>query len=106
VTSRGNVTRHRRPRSRAPVVPVVGGLALGFALGALVEVFLTGEGWRALLADVLYPVSFVLAVVGVALGAYLLLSAEHDGNQARAWRAAAVFVASAVLASVLFWGAM
>jgi predicted membrane protein len=106
VTSRGSVTRHRRPRRRAPVLPVLGGLALGFALGAVVEVLLMGGGWRDLLRDVLYPLAFVFAVSGAVVGGFLLLSAEHEGDQARAWRAVAVFVASAVLAALLFWGAL
>lgn len=107
VTSRGQVSRHRRPPARrAPVVPVVVGLAIGFALGAVVEVLLVGGGWRELLRDVLYPLAFVFAVSGAAVGGFLLLSAEHTGDQPRAWRAVAVFVASAVLAALLFWGAL
>lgn len=106
MTSRGSVTRHRMPRRRAPVLPVLGGLALGFALGAVVEVLLMGGGWRELLRDVLYPLAFVFAVSGAVVGGFLLLSAEHEGDQARAWRAVAVFVASAVLAALLFWGAL
>jgi len=45
-------------------------------------------------------------VVGAFVGGFLLLAAEHAGDRASAWRAAAVFVASAALASVVFWGAL
>ncbi len=84
MTSRGSVTRHRMPRRRAPVLPVLGGLALGFALGAVVEVLLMGGGWRELLRDVLYPLAFVFSLAGAFSGGFLLLSAEHEGDQRRA----------------------
>ena len=45
-----------------------------------------------------------LAVVGALAGGYLLLSAEREGNQQRAWRAVALFAPCAVLAALLFWG--
>jgi hypothetical protein len=75
---------------------VAAGVALGFALGAVAETLLMGGVWLAVLEDVLYPFS----------GGLLLLAAEHDGDQRRAWRAAAVFVASTVFAALLFWGAV
>jgi len=80
-------------------------VALGFVMGAVVELLLLGEGWRAVFEDVVYPFSFVLAMMGVFLGGLLLLVAEHQGDKPRAWRAAGVFVASSVLAALLFWGA-
>jgi hypothetical protein len=82
------------------------GLALGFVLGALVEILLLGDGWRTTFEDGVYPVSFVVALAGVLLGGFLLLSAEREGDRARAWRAAGVFVASSVLAALLFWAAL
>ena len=82
------------------------GLALGFVLGALVEIFLLGDGWRTTFEDGVYPLSFVVALGGVLLGGFLLLSAEREGDRARAWRATGVFVASAVLAALLFWAAL
>jgi hypothetical protein len=78
-------------------------VALGFVLGAVAEVMVTPGGWEAVSQDLLYPLAFLLAVGGVLLGAFLLVAAEQEGNQQRAWRAA-VFVASAVLAALLFWG--
>lgn len=78
-------------------------MALGFVLGAVAEVMVTPGGWEAVSQDLLYPLAFLLAVGGVLLGAFLLVAAEQEGNQQRAWRAA-VFVASAVLAALLFWG--
>jgi len=110
VTSRGQVTRHRRPRERprrrAPAAGVVVGVTVGFFLGAVAEAVVTVGGWEAVMDDLLSPLLFALAVVGVFVGGTLLLAAEHAGDQQSAWRAAAVFVASAVLASVIFWGAM
>lgn len=78
-------------------------MALSFVLGAVAEVMVTPGGWEAVSQDLLYPLAFLLAVGGVLLGAFLLVAAEQEGNQQRAWRAA-VFVASAVLAALLFWG--
>lgn len=80
------------------------GVALSFVLGAVAEVMVTPGGWEAVSQDLLYPLAFLLAVGGVLLGAFLLVAAEQEGNQQRAWRAAAVFVSSAVLAALLFWG--
>jgi hypothetical protein len=65
-----------------------------------------GGGWFAVLEDVLYPLAFLFALVGAFSGGFLLLAAEHDGDQRRAWRAAAVFVTSTVFAALLFWGAV
>jgi hypothetical protein len=45
-------------------------------------------------------------MAGVFMGGIMLLAAEHEGDQRRAWRAAAVFVASTVFAALLFWGAV
>jgi len=88
------------------VVAVAVGIAFGFAMGALVELFLLGQGWRTTFKEGVYPLSFVLAMSGVVLGGFLLVRAEYEGDRPRAWRAAAVFVASSVLAALLFWGAM
>jgi len=106
MTSRGNVHRHRSARRRLPVVAVAVGMAFGFAMGALVELFLLGEGWRTTFEEGVYPLSFVIAMAGVFLGGILLVRAEHGGDRPSAWRAAAVFVASSVLAALLFWGAV
>jgi hypothetical protein len=84
---------------------VVAGVALGFALGVVTEVILMGS-WFAVLGDVLYPLAFLFSLAGAFSGGLLLLAAEHDGDQRRAWRAAAVFVASTVFAALLFWGAV
>jgi hypothetical protein len=83
---------------------VVVGVVLGFAMGAVAEVFLMGGGWYSVLEDVLYPLAFVFALAGAFSGGFLLLAAEHEGDQRRAWRAVAVFVASTVFAALLFWG--
>jgi hypothetical protein len=106
VTSQGQAVRHRRSRRRVPAVGVVVGLATGFALGAVAEVFLMGGGWYSVLEDVVYPLAFVFALAGAFSGGFLLLAAEHEGDQRRAWRAVAVFVASTVFAALLFWGAV
>jgi hypothetical protein len=82
------------------------GVAVGFAIGALVEIFLLGDGWRSTFEEGVYPIAFLMAIAGVAFGGYLLLGAERERDQPRAWRATAVFVASAVLAALLFWGAI
>ena len=82
------------------------GVAVGFVIGALVELLLLGDGWRSTFEESVYPISFVVAIAGVVFGGFLLLWAEREGDWPRAWRAAAVFVASAVLAAVLFWGAL
>jgi hypothetical protein len=88
------------------VLAVAVGVAIGFAVGALVELFLLGEGWRITFKEGIYPFSFILAMGGVLLGGIMLVTAEGDGDRPRAWRAAAVFVVSSVLAALLFWGAM
>ena len=106
MTSHGQVTRHRRSRRGVPRLGVAAGVALGFAMGAVAEVLLMGGGWFSVLEDVLYPLAFLFSLVGAFSGGFLLLAAEHDGDQRRAWRAAAVFVASSVLAALLFWGAL
>ena len=106
MTSRGHTSRHRPPRGRASGVGLTVGVAVGFVLGALVEIFLLGDGWRSTFEESVYPISFVVAIAGVVYGGLLLLAAERDRDQPRAWRAAAVFVASAVLAALLFWGAL
>ena len=105
MTSRGH---HYRNRSggRIPVVPLAIGVALGFAMGALAELFLLGQGWRTTFEEGVYPFSFVLAIAGVFMGGFLLLAAERQGDLPRAWRAVGVFVTSSVLAALLFWGAM
>jgi hypothetical protein len=82
------------------------GVALGFAMGAVAETLLMGGVWFAVLEDVLYPLAFLFSLVGAFSGGLLLLSAEYEGDQRRAWRAAAVFVASSMFAAVLFWGAV
>lgn len=82
------------------------GATVGVVLGAVFEALMTGDNWHSLVEDILYPLAFLLAVLGVLWGGLLLLAAEHGGDQQRAWRAAAVFVASAVLAALLFWGAL
>jgi hypothetical protein len=87
------------------------GVALGFAMGALAErLFLLGEGWHTTFEEGVYPLSFVLAIVvlaiaGVCMGGFLLLAAERQGDLPGAWRALGVFVASSVLAALVFWGA-
>ena len=106
MTSRGHTSRHRPARGRASGVGLAVGVAVGFVLGALVEIFLLGDGWRSTFEESVYPISFVVAIAGVVYGGLLLLAAERDSDQPRAWRAAAVFVASAVLAALLFWGAL
>jgi hypothetical protein len=106
MTSHGQVTRHRRSRRSVPTVGVAAGVALGFAMGAVAEVLLMGGGWYSILEDVLYPLAFLFALVGAFSGGFLLIVAEHEGDQRRAWRALAVFVASTVLAALLFWGAV
>ena len=106
MTSHGQVTRHRRSRRRVPLVGMAAGVALGFALGVVTEVILMGGVWFAVLEDVLYPLAFLFSLAGAFSGGLLLLAAEHDGDQRRAWRAAAVFVASTVFAALLFWGAV
>jgi hypothetical protein len=105
MTSSSHIIRRRRSRRRVPVVGVAAGVALGFALGVVTEVFLMGS-WFAVLEDVLYPLAFLFSLAGAFSGGLLLLSAEYEGDQRRAWRAAAVFVASTVFASVLFWGVL
>ena len=106
MSSRGQFSRHRYSRWRATGVGLAVGVAVGFVLGALVEIFLLGDGWRSTFEESVYPISFVVAIGGVVFGGLLLLWAEREGDRPRAWRAAAVFVASAVLAALLFWGAM
>ena len=106
MTSSSHVIRRRRGRRRVPVAGVAAGVALGFALGAVTEVILMGGVWFAVLEDVLYPLAFLFSLACAFSGGFLLLAAEHDGDQRRAWRAAAVFVASTVFAAVLFWGAV
>jgi hypothetical protein len=66
------------------VLPVAVGLAVGFALGALAEIFLLGQGWRTTFEEGVYPFAFVLAMAGAALGGFLLLAAERDGDRSRA----------------------
>jgi hypothetical protein len=104
-TSRGHHFRSRHG-GRAWPVPLAIGATLGFAMGALAELFLLGQGWRTTFEEGVYPFSFVLAMAGVFLGGLLLLAAEREGNRPRAWRSVGVFVASSVLAALLFWGAM
>jgi hypothetical protein len=106
MTSSSHITRHRRSRRRVPVAGVVAGVALGFALGVVTEVILMGGVWLAVLEEVLYPLAFVFSLAGAFSGGLLLLSAEYEGDQRRAWRAAAVFVASTIFAAVLFWGVL
>jgi hypothetical protein len=104
VTSHGQAIRRRRTRRSLPRVGVVAGVALGFAMGAVAEVLLMGGGWYSILEEVLYPLAFVFSLAGAFSGGFLLLAAEHAGDQRRAWRAAAVFVTSSVFAALLFWG--
>ena len=106
MTSQGQVARHRRIRRRVPAVGVVVGVAVGFAMGAVAEAFLMGGGWYSVLEDVFYPLAFVFALTGAFSGGFLLLAAEHEGDQPRAWRAMGVFVASTAFAALLFWGAI
>jgi hypothetical protein len=106
MTSHGQAIRRRRSRRRDPVASVAVGVALGFALGVVAEVILMGGGWFAILEDVLYPLAFLFSLAGAFSGGFLLLSAEYEGDQRRAWRAAAVFVASTIFAAVLFWGVL
>ena len=82
------------------------GVAVGFVIGALVEILLLGDVWRSTFEESVYPISYLVAIGGVVYGGLLLLWAERVGDRPRAWRAAAVFVASAVLAAVLFWGTL
>jgi hypothetical protein len=64
MTSRGQVHRYRSTRRRPPVLAVAVGVAIGFAVGALVELFLLGEGWRITFKEGIYPFSFILAMGG------------------------------------------
>ena len=88
------------------MVGVVVALAVGVAMGAVAEIFLMCGGWYSVLEDVLYPLAFVFALAGAFSGGFLLLAAEHEGDQRRAWRAVAVFMASTVFAALLFWWAI
>ena len=106
MTSPGQYSRHRLSRGSTPRVGVAVGVAVGFVIGALVEILLLGDVWRSTFEESVYPISFVVAIGGVVFGGLLLLGAEREGDRPRAWRAAAVFVASAVLAAVLFWGTL
>jgi hypothetical protein len=106
MTSSSHIIRRRRSRRRVPVAGVKVGVALGFAMGAVAEALMMGGGWYSVVEAVLYPLAFVFSLMGTFSGAFMLLSAEHDGDQRRAWRAAAVFVASSMFAAVLFWGAV
>ena len=106
MSSRGHYSRHRLSRGSTPWVGVAVWVAVGFVIGALVEILLLGDGWRSTFEESVYPIAFVVAIAGVVFGGLLLLGAEREKDQPRAWRAAAVFVASAVLAALLFWGAM
>jgi hypothetical protein len=106
MSSSSHIIRRRRSRRRIPVAGVAAGVALGFALGAVAEVILMGGGWFAVLEEVLYPLAFLFSLAGAFSSGFLLLSAEYEGDQGRAWRAAAVFVASTVFAAVLFWGVL
>lgn len=105
-STQGYVRRHRGVRRRLPVLSVAIGVAIGFAAGAIAEIFLLGGGWQTTFREGVYPLSFILAMSGVALGGILLVMAERDGDWHRSWRAAAVFVASTILAALLFWGAV
>ena len=80
-------------------------VATAFAMGAVTEVLLMGGGWYSVLEDVLYPLAFVFSLAGAFSGGFLMIVAEHEGDQRRAWRACAVFMASTVFAALLFWGA-
>jgi hypothetical protein len=106
MTSQGHVARQRRTRRRVPAAGVAVGVAAGFAMGAVAEIFFMGGGWYSVVEDLFYPLAFVFALMGAFSGGFLLLAAEHEGDQRRAWRAVAVFVASTVLAALLFWGAV
>ena len=104
MTSHGQAIRRRRTRRSVPRVGVVVGVALGFAMGAVAEVLLMGGGWYSVLEEVLYPLAFVFSLAGAFSGGFMLLAAEHEGDQRRAWRAVAVFVTSSMFAALLFWG--
>ena len=106
MTSPGQYSRHRLSRGSTPRVGVAVGVAVGFVIGALVEILLLGDVWRSTFEESVYPISYLVAIGGVVYGGLLLLWAERVGDRPRAWRAAAVFVASAVLAAVLFWGTL
>ena len=56
------------------MVPLAIGVALGFAMRALAELFLLGRGWRTTFEEGVYPFSFVLAMTGVFMGGLLLLA--------------------------------
>ena len=102
----GYVRRHRGVRRRLPVLSVAIGMAIGFAAGTIVEIFLLGGGWQTTFKDGVYPASFILTMSGVTLGGILLVMAERDEDWRRSWLATAVFVASTILAALLFWGAV
>jgi hypothetical protein len=104
MTSHGQAIRRRRTHRGVPKVGVVVGVALGFVMGVVAEVLFMGGGWYSVLEEVLYPLAFVFELTGAFSGGFLLLAAEHDGDQRRAWRAATVFVTSSVFAALLFWG--
>jgi hypothetical protein len=104
MTSHGQASMRRRTHRRVPSAGVVVGVALGFVMGVVAEVLFMGGGWYSVLEEVLYPLAFVFALTGAFSGGFLLLAAEHDGDQRRAWRAAAVFATSSVFAALLFWG--
>jgi hypothetical protein len=106
VTSHGQVARHRRSRRSVPIAGAGAAVAAAFAMGAAAQVFLMGGGWYEILEDVLYPLAFVFSLAGSFSGGFLLISAEHEGDQRRAWRAFAVFIASTIFAALLFWVAV
>jgi hypothetical protein len=106
MTSHGQAIRRRRTHRGFPAVGVVVGIAAGFAMGAVAEVLLMGGGWYSVVENVLYPLAFMFALVGAFSGGFLLLAAEHEGDQWRAWRAFAVFITCTVFAALLFWGAV
>lgn len=84
MTSGSHITRHRRSRRRVTADGVAAGVAVGFAMGVIAEVLLMGGGWYAVLEDILYPLAFVFSLAGAFSGGFLLLSAEHEGDQRRA----------------------
>jgi hypothetical protein len=55
-------------------------------------------------AQAVYPLWFVLAVVCCTVSGKMLVAAEREGQTSQAWLAAVCFGLWATLAAVSFWG--
>jgi hypothetical protein len=56
------------------------------------------------IAQAVYPLWFVLAVICSAVSGGMLLAAEREGLSSQAWLSAVCFGLWAALAAVSFWG--